>query len=138
VFRKILVAVDLADPGKGKRNLEVAAGLAGSEGHIRLIYVRYMMEAALKYIDPNGLAAEEKASVAELIELAGRAALPADRISAVSPMGGAAERILAAAAEFGADVILIGPHKASAAKYFLGGEATRIVQRADVSVLVVR
>ena len=138
MFRKILAAVDLQDPGKSKRVLEVASSLAGAGGEIRLIYVRYMMEAALKYIDANSLAAEERAVVAELIELAGLAALPADRVSAVSPMGSAADRILASAAEFGADVIVIGPHKASAAKYLLGGEATRIVQRADVSVVVVR
>src|SRR5690606_24044564 len=93
MFKKILVAVDLLDPSKGKRILEVAAGLAPS-ADIRLVYVRYMMEAALKYVDRTSLAEEEKAAVAELVALAAEAALPADRVSAVSPMGNAADRIL--------------------------------------------
>ncbi|MCW5695410.1 MAG: universal stress protein [Bauldia sp.] len=137
MFSKILVAVDLLDPTKGKRILEAAAGFAGS-AEIRLIYVRYMMEAALKYIDQSSMAAEENAAVAELVELAARAGLPAGQVSGASPMGSPADRILAAAAEWKADLIVIGPHKPSAAKFFLGGEATRIVQRAEVSVLVVR
>ena len=139
MFNRILVAVDLAYADPQSKVLSVAAELAGKSGaELRLVYVRYMVETAIPYIPAETLASDERSAKAKLRELA--AAMPIDqsKISTDSPIGRAYSEVIAAAKDFEADLIVIGPHSPSMAKFLLGSDAGRIVHNAQVSVLVVR
>lgn len=139
MFQKVLVAVDLSAKDGSRKILETAARLAESRGgELRLIYVRFMVEGAARYIAPETLESDEREAIAELEKLAASAGFPAERMSAVSPAGRPYAEILAAAAEFQADLIVVGPHSPSMARFLLGSDAQRIVQHAATSVLVVR
>jgi universal stress protein G len=139
MFQRVLVAVDIAFREHHSKTLATAAELArAGDGHLRLVYVRYLIEAAVQYIPEETLRKDERDALTALRNLSASLDLPKDRVSVVSPVGRAYSEILKAAAEFAADVIVIGPHSPSMAKFLLGSDAHRIVQHAPISVLVVR
>jgi nucleotide-binding universal stress UspA family protein len=139
LFKNILVALDLDHGEFNARILDIAAKLAAmGEARLRLIHVRFAIERALEYL-PDGFLKDEEASArARLLEMAKGTKLSADRLSAVSPIGSIYDEVLAAAAAFEADLIVMGAHRPSMAKYLLGGNAARIVRHASMSVMVVR
>ena len=79
-----------------------------------------------------------EAALGKLKELAAATTLPDDRVSVVSPAGRVYSEVLVAAKDFDADLIVVGPHSPSMAKFLLGTDAGRIVRHAPMSVLVVR
>ena len=67
MFQRILVPVDLSDSETGKKTLAVASEIAqASEGQLRIVYVRYMMELAMSYIPANTLEADERSSARQI------------------------------------------------------------------------
>lgn len=139
MFQKIIVAVDLTFKDNNLKTLRAGAAIAkANQGELRLVYVRYMLDVAAAYIPAETLKADEEDSLEGLRDLAKGVDLPSERVSVVSPVGRAYAEILAVASEFGADLIVIGPHSPSMAKFLLGSDAHRIVQHAPMSVLVVR
>ncbi len=64
--------------------------------------------------------------------------LPKDRVSGAVRVGGIYHEILAEAAAWGADLIVVGSHRPVVADYLLGSNAKTIVRHALCSVLVVR
>jgi nucleotide-binding universal stress UspA family protein len=133
----VLVAVDLEDREVAAKVLAAASAVAKAGSDISLIYVRYAIEASLPHVSKETRAVGEAEAIADLRKL-GEGALPGATLSVASPAGSPHDRVLAAADEFRADLIVIGPHKRSMAKYLLGGSATAIVRNAKASVLVVR
>lgn len=138
LFNRILTAVDIEYAAPNDRILSLAAEFAGLGAQLRLIYVRFMIENAVAYIPAETLLEDEKSASRRLEELGHRAGINADRMSVASPMGRVYREIMRAADDFEADLILVGPHSPSMAKYLIGADASRILTHASVSVLVAR
>lgn len=139
MFKRILAAVDVADPDKGRAIATMAADIARASGaELRLMTVPLMLEAIRDYVPASVTASDEAAAVKQLEAIGAAIDLPAERLSVAAPPGNIAERTLAEAEAFGADLIVIGPHKPSLAKMILGSNATAILRNAKVSVLVAR
>ena len=64
--------------------------------------------------------------------------LPADRKSASARAGGIYHELLQEAADWNADLIVVGSHRPVMSDYLLGSNAKTIVRHAQCSVLVVR
>ena len=64
--------------------------------------------------------------------------LPKERVTGEVRVGGIYHEILAEAAEWGADLIVVGSHRPVVSDYLLGSNAKTIVRHAVCSVLVVR
>lgn len=139
MFKRILAAVDVADPDKGRAIAAIAADIArGSGAELRLMTVPLMLEAIRDYVPAGVMANDEAAAVKQLQAIAASIDIPAGKLSVAAPPGNIAERTLAQAEAFGADLIVIGPHKPSLAKMILGSNASAILKNAKVSVLVAR
>ena len=119
--------------------MATAATLAPlTKAQVRLIHVRYILEEAMQYVPEQVVDKEKKDAIGQLQELASEIDLPAARISSASPIGRVYAEVVAVAEEFDADLIVIGPHRPSMAKFLLGTDAGRIVHHSPISVLVVR
>jgi len=139
VFKRILVAVDVADPDKGRAIAATAADIArGSGADLRIMTVPLMLEALRDYVPASVTAGDEAAAMKQLEAIAASIDVPAGKLSVAASTGNIAERTLAEAEAFGADLIVIGPHRPSLAKMILGSNATAILKNARVSVLVAR
>lgn len=140
MFNRILAAIDLAEPEVSRPAIDRVAELAKASGaHVRLVYVRpFAVEASLEYLPEDFFDAEEKKALDDLHVLAGQLGLPETLVSVTSPIGNVYQHVLAAAAEFDADLIVVGSHRLSMGTYLLGSNAARIVRHAKSSVLVVR
>ena len=64
--------------------------------------------------------------------------LPAERKSAAARAGGIYHELLQEAADWNADLIVVGSHRPVMSDYLLGSNAKTIVRHAQCSVLVVR
>ena len=76
--------------------------------------------------------------VAALQEIVAKVPLPKERLSGTVRIGGIYHEILGEAADWGADLIVIGSHRPVVIDYLLGSNAKTIVRHALCSVLVVR
>lgn len=136
MYKRILVAIDVSDAATSRRLAAVAADLAKAHGGaIHVVSVRLGIEGADAAAGPAG---EARSVMDHLLAIGVETGLPPERVTAAAPVGGIAERILAEADAFGADLLVIGPHKHSLAKLILGSNANAIVRNARVSVLVAR
>lgn len=139
MFKRILVAVDISEPEHSRKALDTAVAMARAEGaFLQVIYVRYALDLALEYLPPDVLVRDEKEAIGRLKEMTSSIGVPDDKLSFASPIGSIGEGVLAAAGEFGADLIVVGAHRPSMAKFLLGSNATRITRHAAASVLIVR
>ena len=140
MYAKILLAVDLADDSPEPRGLAEALALANlSGGALRLVYVQPMLPATfLEYVPADFDAEQERRAKEALAALAARIALPPARLSHSVASGGIYHELLREAAEWGADLIVVGSHRPVMSDYLLGSNAKTIVAHAPCSVLVVR
>ncbi|WP_342643935.1 universal stress protein [Rhodoligotrophos ferricapiens] len=140
MFKNILVAVDLAEVERSQETLEAAAEQAkSSNGMVHVVYIRPMLiEAVLEYLPENYYSEEERTSLAALQDMADKAGLPRDRVSFSCPIGSAYEKVLEAAREHNADLIVVGAHRTGMTGFLLGSNAARVVRHAPCSVLVAR
>jgi nucleotide-binding universal stress UspA family protein len=140
MFRKILAPVDLIVPPLAQPALAQAVELAqASGGMVRLINVQSLMPATfMDYVPDNFDAELEQRAKAALEAIAAGLSLPSARCSTVVRAGGIYHEILAEAAEWGADLIVVGSHRPVMSDYLLGSNAKTIVRHANCSVLVVR
>ena len=140
MFKKILLAVDLADPAPTPMGLGEAVELAKASGGLaRLVNIQPLLPATfMEYVPADFDAEQEKRATAALQEIVATISLPSGRASGVVRVGGAYHEILAEAAEWGADLIVVGSHRPVVADYLLGSNAKTIVRHAQCSVLVIR
>jgi universal stress protein F len=140
MFSKILVAVDLTDPGADPKGIAQAVELANSSGGIvRLVNIQPLLPATfMEYVPADFDAEQEKRAASALQAVVATIKLPAERLSGTVRVGGIYHEILAEAADWGADLIVVGSHRPVVSDYLLGSNAKTIVRHALCSVLVVR
>src|SRR5262245_123794 len=143
MYRKILVPVDLAEPGLAKPAIASALMMAGeSEGTVRLVNVLPLTPVMLaEYVPPDFEVQQRKAAEDALSIVVKESGLPATRISSTVRQGGIYQEILEEAASIGADLIVMSSHRPqrhAVRTYFLGSNAGHVVRYAKCSVLVVR
>ena len=140
MFRKILIAVDLADPAPKPMGLDQAIELStASGGELRLVNIQPLLPATfMEYVPADFDAEQEKRATVALNEIIAGLGLPKERVSGAVRIGGIYHEILAEAGEWGADLIVIGSHRPVVTDYLLGSNAKTIVRHALCSVLVVR
>jgi len=140
MFSKIIVAIDLADPSPTPKGLAQAVELAAASGGLlRLVNIQPLMPATfMEYVPADFDAEQEKRARLALQEVVAAVQLPRERVSGVVRVGGIYHEILAEAADWGADLIVVGSHRPVVADYLLGSNAKTIVRHALCSVLVVR
>lgn len=140
MFKKILAPVDLADVAVANEAMNTAVRLATqSGGEVRLVNVRSLMPVTyMEYVPADFDDKARQEAEVQLHDVAAGLALPRDRISTKVRLGSIYSEILDEAAQWGADLIVVGSHRPSMATYLLGSNATTIVRHAKASVLVVR
>ncbi len=92
----------------------------------------------MEYVPADFDAEQEARAQAALQEIVANVPLPKERVSATVRIGGVYHEILAEAADWGADLIVVGSHRPVVSDYLLGSNAKTIVRHALCSVLVVR
>jgi nucleotide-binding universal stress UspA family protein len=139
MFKRIVLAIDLAEPTLAPRGLEQAVELAKAGGELRLVNVQPVMPATFMEYVPVDFDVEQATRAKEALDaiLAG-VDLPAERKSVATRAGGIYHELLQEASEWGADLIVVGSHRPVMSDYLLGSNAKTIVRHAQCSVLVVR
>jgi universal stress protein F len=140
MFRKILVAVDLADAGPAPKGIAQAVELANASGGImRLVNIQPLLPATfMEYVPADFDAEQEKRATLALQGILAAVPLAKERLSGVVRVGGIYHEILGEAVNWGADLIVVGSHRPVVSDYLLGSNAKTIVRHALCSVLVVR
>ena len=140
MFHKVLVAVDVSAAEHGPLGLDQAVELVGaSQGALRLVNVQSILPASfMEYVPADFDEEQEKRAVQALDAIVARLPLPPARVSRAVRLGGVYHELLGEAAEWGADLIVVGSHRPVMADYLLGSNAKTIVRHAQCSVLVVR
>ena len=140
MYRRIVVAVDLADLEAAPKGLAQAVELAKTGGgELRLVNVQPVIPATfMEYVPVDFDEEQEKRAKTQLDALLAGVDLPAERKSVATRAGGIYHELLEEASEWGADLIVVGSHRPVMSDYLLGSNATTIVRHAQCSVLVVR
>jgi universal stress protein F len=140
MYRRILLAVDLADEAETPKGLEEALVVAnGANGDLRLMNVQPLLPATfMEYVPADFDAEQERRALAALEAITAAIPLPRERVSCTVSSGGIYHELLRVAQEWGADLIVVGSHRPVMSDYLLGSNAKTIVRHAQCSVLVVR
>jgi len=140
MFRRIILAVDLADESPMPRGLTQALELASaSEGELRLVNVQPLLPATfMEYVPADFDAAQEGHARATLTKIVAKVNAPKTKLSVSVASGGVYHELLREAQEWNADLIVVGSHRPVMSDYLLGSNAKTIVRHAQCSVLVVR
>jgi len=140
MYKRIVLAVDLADESAAPKGLPEALELAtASGGELRLVNVQPVVPATFMEYVPADFDVEQTKRANDALDaiLAG-IDLPPGRKSAVARAGGIYHELLQEAQEWNADLIVVGSHRPVMSDYLLGSNAKTIVRHAQCSVLVVR
>ena len=140
MFRRILLAVDLADEAETPKGLPEALELVtAGGGDIRLVNVQPLLPATfMEYVPADFDAEQERRARDALLAIAAKIALPPERVSIAAASGGVYHELLREATDWNADLIVVGSHRPVMSDYLLGSNAKTIVRHAECSVLVVR
>jgi universal stress protein F len=140
MFRRILLAVDLADEAETPKGLSEALELVtAGGGDLRLVNVQPLLPATfMEYVPADFDAEQERRAQEALQAIAARIALPPGRVSIAAVSGGVYHELLREATDWNADLIVVGSHRPVMSDYLLGSNAKTIVRHAECSVLVVR
>ncbi len=140
MYHRLLLAVDLADEADAPKGLAQALELVAlAQGELRLVNVQPLLPATfMEYVPADFDAEQERRAHDALRAIAAKIELPAERLSTAVASGGVYHELLREAAEWGADLIVVGSHRPVMSDYLLGSNAKTIVAHAPCSVLVVR
>jgi len=140
MYKRIVLAVDLAEPTPNPKGLEQALELAKmGGGELRLVNVQPVVPATfMEYVPVDFDLEQAKRATDALDAILASVDLPAERKSAAARAGGIYHELFQEAAEWGADLIVVGSHRPVMSDYLLGSNAKTIVRHAQCSVLVVR
>ncbi len=140
MFRKILVALDLNDPGSARRVLETAVSCArqnDAELHALTVVPAFAMPIVGSYFaegyEEKGLEAAQRALGEFLRDEAG-----GYKVQGHVAHGAIYDEVLRVADKLGCDLIVLGAHRPELKDYLLGPNAARVVRHARQSVIVVR
>ena len=140
MYKRVILAVDLAEPSPAPKGLAQALEIAKmSGGELRLVNVQPVVPATFMEYVPADFDFEQNKRAQETLDavIAG-IDLPTGRKSAVSRAGGIYHELLQEATDWNADLIVVGSHRPVMSDYLLGSNAKTIVRHAQCSVLVVR
>ena len=140
MYKRIILAVDLAETSTAPKGLAQALELAKAGGAaLRLVNVQPVVPATfMEYVPADFDAEQTKRAQEALAALVASIDLPAERKSAAARAGGIYHELLQEAADWNADLIVVGSHRPVMSDYLLGSNAKTIVRHAQCSVLVVR
>jgi nucleotide-binding universal stress UspA family protein len=140
MYKRIVLAVDLAEPTPAPKGLAQAIELAKTgAGELRLVNVQPVIPATFMEYVPVDFDVEQENRAKEALDvILGGIDLPAERKSAATRAGGIYHELLQEASEWDADLIVVGSHRPVMSDYLLGSNAKTIVSHAQCSVLVVR
>jgi universal stress protein F len=133
MFRRILLAVDLADEAEAPRGLPEALELVtAAGGDLRLVNVQPLLPATfMEYVPADFDAEQERRAQDALHAIAAKIALPKERLSVVATSGGVYHELLREASDWSADLIVVGSHRPVMSDYLLGSNAKTIVRHAE-------
>ena len=140
MYKRIIMAVDLTETSAAPKGLEQALELAKfGGGALRLVNVQPVVPATfMEYVPADFDMEQSKRAQDELGAINASIDLPAERKSAIARAGGIYHELLQEAADWDADLIVVGSHRPVMSDYLLGSNAKTIVRHAQCSVLVVR
>jgi nucleotide-binding universal stress UspA family protein len=140
MYKKIVLAVDLADSPSAPKGLAQALELAKTGGgELRLVNVQPVVPATfMEYVPADFDVEQSKRAEEQLNAILAEIDLPAGRKSAAARAGGIYHELLEEASDWNADLIVVGSHRPVMSDYLLGSNAKTIVRHAQCSVLVVR
>ena len=140
MYKRIILAVDLAEPNPAPKGLEQALEIAKmSGGELRLVNVQPIVPATFMEYVPADFDLEQNKRAQETLDaIVAGIDLPANRKGAVARAGGIYHELLQEVADWRADLIVVGSHRPVMSDYLLGSNAKTIVRHAQCSVLVVR
>jgi nucleotide-binding universal stress UspA family protein len=140
MYKRIILAVDLADASPKPKGLDQALELAkAGGGDLRLVNVQPVIPATFMEYVPADFDMEQSKRAQDALEaLVASIDLPPGRKSVAARAGGIYHELLQEAADWNADLIVVGSHRPVMSDYLLGSNATTIVRHAECSVLVVR
>jgi universal stress protein F len=140
MYKRIVLAVDLAEPAPTPKGLTQAIELAkAGGGEVRLVNVQPVIPATFMEYVPVDFDVEQAKRAKEALDaILISVDLPAERKSAATRAGGIYHELLEEASEWDADLIVVGSHRPVMSDYLLGSNAKTIVRHAQCSVLVVR
>jgi nucleotide-binding universal stress UspA family protein len=140
MFHRIILGVDLTDDAPVPKGLTEALELAkASGGELRLVNVQPLLPATfMEYVPADFDEEQEKRATDALAAIVAKIDLPASRLSQAVVSGGIYHELLREAAQWRADLVVVGSHRPVMSDYLLGSNAKTIVGHALCSVLVVR
>ncbi|MFC7705076.1 universal stress protein [Plastorhodobacter daqingensis] len=136
MYQTIIVAVALGGDTTGGPLLERATRLLAPGGSIKLVHVLEEVPAYIVAELPRDVLSARKAEA--MVELRDLAAAQSAAADCEVRQGSPATAILEAAADHGADLIMIASHRPDLRDYFIGSTAARVVRHAKCSVLISR
>ena len=140
MYKRIVLAVDLADESPSPKGLAQALELAvAGGGELRLVNVQPLLPATfMEYVPADFDEEQESRARAALAAIAAKIQAPSVKVTTKVVSGGVYHELLSEATEWGADLVVVGSHRPVMSDYLLGSNAKTIVRHATCSVLVVR
>jgi len=136
VYSTILIPIDVGQPDMAVQLARAAKTLAGTDTKFICINVVEKLPAFALSALPPDLTEKTEAEARSRLE---EAVKSADLKASIEVRSGqAAQMVLGAAKEFGADLIVVGSHQPELQDFLLGSTAARIVRHAECDVLVKR
>lgn len=137
MFRRILVATDFSEASR--RAVELAAAMARETGAALAVVHVCELPAYGGFSYPGDLVTSlMDGAKARLDDLVASLRAPSADVTGVLRTGVAWDQILAAAAELGADVVVLGTHgRRGVVHAIIGSVAERIVRTSEIPVLTV-
>lgn len=140
MFKKVLLAVDLNEPGSWKRALPAALELCGTDkATLHVITVMPGIDPSISPYFPEDANRKMLETAAEDLRRFVKENVPREvKAKAIVAQGSIYRQILDAAERVDADVVVMASHKPDVTDYLLGANAAHVVRHCPRSVLVVR
>ena len=140
MFKDILLAVDLSEPGSWKRALPAALELCmASSAALHVISVLPAIDPRVSSYFPADANRKMLAEVADDLRGFVKQHVPAGvKVQDIVAQGKIYQEILAAAERIGADLVVMASHRPGVGDYLLGANAAHVVRHCPRSVMVVR
>lgn len=135
----IIVALDVNAPDLARAAIAGAAGIAGAQGTVHLLYVRYYLPTRYAELLADDFdLREEQDAITDMRAWAQEAGLDPARTHYVTRRGPVRDEVIAEAERRKADLIVLASHQPSLSSKLLGSNASAIVHQSPISVLVIR
>lgn len=140
MFKNVLIAIDLGEPGSWARALPVAVQLCKDwSATLHVVTVAAQVNVQVASFFPEDANERLLAQTATALKDWIREHVPAGiEVHRIVGQGSIHREIIAAAEKARADLIVMASHKPTARDYLLGANAAHVVRHAACSVMVVR